>query len=89
MLMLSIRPENYKGAATLRLHRELYRRFAALPGVESVTTFDDVPLGGANVTTNDLSSTASARGFSRTWASPCSPGERWTSGTRSSGGRWR
>jgi predicted permease len=55
MLMLGIRPENYKGAAALRLHRELYQRFTALPGVESVTTFDDVPLGGANVTTDEFS----------------------------------
>ena len=42
MLMLGIRPDNYKGPAALRLHRELYQRLAALPGVESVTTFDDV-----------------------------------------------
>ena len=55
MLMLGIRPDNYKGPAALRLHRELYQRFTALPGVESVTTFDDAPLGGANVTTNDFS----------------------------------
>jgi predicted permease len=55
MLMLDIRPDNYKGPATLRLHRELYQRFSDLPGVESVTTFDDVPLGGANVTTNEFS----------------------------------
>jgi predicted permease len=55
MLMLAIRPENYKGPAALRLHRELYQRFAALPGVQSVTTFDDVPLGGVNVTTDEFS----------------------------------
>src|SRR6185295_15832628 len=30
-------------------------RFSALPGVEAVTTFDDTPLGGANVTTDDFS----------------------------------
>jgi predicted permease len=55
LLMLSIRPDQYEDAAALRLHRELYQRFAALPGVESVTTFDDVPLGGANVTTIEFS----------------------------------
>jgi predicted permease len=55
LLMLSIRADNYKGPAALRLHRELHQRFTALPGVESVTTFEDVPLGGANVTTNDFS----------------------------------
>jgi predicted permease len=55
LLVLSIRPDNYEDRAAARLHQELYRRFASLPGVESVTTFDDVPLGGANVTTNDFS----------------------------------
>jgi predicted permease len=54
-LVLGIRPDNYKGAAELRLHRELYQRFTTLPGVESVTTFDDVPLGGVNVTTDEFS----------------------------------
>jgi hypothetical protein len=53
--VLSIRPDNDKGPAALRLRRELYQCFKSLTGVESVTTFDDVPLGGANVTTNDLS----------------------------------
>jgi predicted permease len=55
LLVLSIRPDNYQGAAALRLHRELYQRLTSLPGVEAVTTFEDVPLGGANVTTNDFS----------------------------------
>lgn len=55
LLMLSIQSDNYKGPAALRLHRELYQRFTALPGVDAVTTFADVPLGGANVTTNDFS----------------------------------
>jgi predicted permease len=55
LLVLSLNSDRYKGAAALRLHRELYRRFAALPGVESVTTFGDVPLGGASITTNDFS----------------------------------
>jgi len=55
LLMLSIRPDNYAGDAALRLHRELYRRFTALPGVEAVTTFEDAPLAGANVTTNAFS----------------------------------
>jgi predicted permease len=55
LLVLSFRSDNYKGPAGLRLHRELYQRFTALPGVESVTTFGDVPLGGANVTTDDFS----------------------------------
>ena len=55
LLVLSIRRDNYKGPAALRLHRELYQRFTALPGVQAVTTFEDVPLGGANVTTDDFS----------------------------------
>jgi predicted permease len=55
LLMLSIRPDNYEGPAAQRLHQDLYQRLTSLPGVEAVTTFDDVPLGGANVTTNDFS----------------------------------
>jgi predicted permease len=55
LLLLSISRDNYKGPAALRLHRELDRRLMALPGVESVTTFADVPLGGTNVTTNEFS----------------------------------
>jgi predicted permease len=55
LLMLSFSADHYKGPAAVRLHRELHQRLTALPGVEAVSTFADVPLGGANVTTNDFS----------------------------------
>jgi predicted permease len=55
LLMLSVETGNYQGDARIRLQRELYARLSTLPGVALVTTFDDVPLGGANVTTKDFS----------------------------------
>jgi predicted permease len=55
LLMLSFSADHYKGPAALRLHRELHQRLMALPGVVAVSSFADVPLGGANVTTNDFS----------------------------------
>jgi predicted permease len=55
LLLLSFSADHYTGPAALRLHRELQQRLTALPGVKAVSTFGDVPLGGANVTTNDFS----------------------------------
>src|SRR5262249_32029589 len=51
----SIRADNYKGQSALSLHREILRRLAAIPGVETVTTFMDAPLGGSSITTNNFS----------------------------------
>ncbi len=55
VLLLTIRPDHYKGAAALSLHRDLLHRLAAIPGVEAVTTFLDAPLGGPSVTTKGFS----------------------------------
>jgi hypothetical protein len=36
VLLLTIRPDNYKGQSALSLHREILHRLAAIPGVEVV-----------------------------------------------------
>jgi predicted permease len=48
VLLLSVRPgaAGYRGAKARALYDELYTRFSALPGVESVTLTMDTPLGG-------------------------------------------
>lgn len=74
LLALSIRADSYKGAAALRLHRELHQRFSALPGVTSVGTFADVPLAGVNVTTNDFSINHVGPGFFETMGIPLMAG---------------
>jgi predicted permease len=53
VLLMSIRPatSGYDGPRGARLYGELYRRFSALPGVQSVTLSMDTPLGGVSYTT--------------------------------------
>jgi len=70
LLVLSMRLDKYQGPAAIRLHQELYQRFTALPGVESVTTFSDLPLGGVNVTTNDFSINTVGERFFETMGIP-------------------
>ena len=63
VLLLTIRPDNYKGQSALSLHREILRRLAAIPGVEVVTTFMDAPLGGSSITTKGFSINLVGPGF--------------------------
>jgi predicted permease len=63
VLLLTIRPDNYKGQSALSLHREILHRLTAIPGVEVVTTFMDAPLGGSSVTTKDFSINYVGPGF--------------------------
>jgi predicted permease len=53
VLLMSIRPSlsSYKEEQAFQLYDELYRRFSALPGVQSVTLSMDTPLGGISMTT--------------------------------------
>jgi predicted permease len=52
VLLMSIRTatSGYDGPRTGILYGDLYRRFSALPGVESVTLSMDTPLGGVSYT---------------------------------------
>jgi predicted permease len=63
VLLLTIRPDNYKGQSALSLHREILHRLAAIPGVQAVTTFMDAPLGGSSITTNGFSINLVGPGF--------------------------
>ena len=48
VLLMSIRPElrGYSGSRAAQPYQDLYQRFSALPGVQSVTLSMDTPLGG-------------------------------------------
>ncbi len=52
VLLMSIRPpiSGYDGPRASQLYGELYQRFSALPGVQSVTLSMDTPLGGVSYT---------------------------------------
>ncbi len=52
VLLMSIRPgiSGYQGPRAANLYGDLYRRFSALPGVQSVTLSMDTPLGGVSYT---------------------------------------
>ena len=63
VLLMTIRPDNYKGQSALILHREILHRLAAIPGVEAVTTFMDAPLGGSSITTRGFSINQVGPGF--------------------------
>ena len=63
VLLLTIRPDNYKGQSALSLHREILHRLAAIPGVQVVTTFMDAPLGGPSITTQGFSINHVGPGF--------------------------
>ena len=70
VLLLTIRPDNYKGQSALSLHREILHRLAAIPGVEVVTTFMDAPLGGSSITTKGFSINQVGPGFFETMGIP-------------------
>jgi len=70
VLLLTIRPDNYKGQSALSLHREILHRLGAIPGVEVVTTFMDAPLGGSSITTNNFSINQIGPGFFETMGIP-------------------
>jgi predicted permease len=70
VLLLTIRPDNYKGQSALTLHREILHRLTAIPGVEVVTTFMDPPLGGSSVTTKGFSINYVGPGFFETMGIP-------------------
>jgi len=70
VLLLTIRPDNYKGQSAVSLHREILHRLAAIPGVEVVTTFTDAPLGGSSVTTKGFSINYVGPGFFETMGIP-------------------
>jgi predicted permease len=63
VLLMTIRPDNYKGQSALSLHREILHRLAAIPGVQVVTTFMDAPLGGSSITTKGFSINQVGPGF--------------------------
>jgi predicted permease len=63
VLLLGIRADSYKGPAALTLHREILRRLSAIPGVQAVTTYNDLPLGGSSITTNGFSINDVGPGF--------------------------
>jgi len=52
VLLMSIRPatSGYDAPRTVQLYGDLYQRFSALPGVQSVTLSMDTPLGGVSYT---------------------------------------
>jgi len=70
VLLLTIRPDNYKGQSALSLHREILHRLAAIPGVEVATSFMDAPLGGSSITTNGFSINQVGPGFFETMGIP-------------------
>jgi hypothetical protein len=70
VLLLTIRPDNYKGQSAVSLHREILRRLSAIPGVEVVTTFMDAPLGGSSITTKGFSINYVGPGFFETMGIP-------------------
>ena len=63
VLLMTIRPDNYKGQSAVSLHREILDRLAAIPGVQVVTTFMDAPLGGSSITTKGFSINQVGPGF--------------------------
>ena len=78
LLMLSIRADKYKGQAARRLDAELRARLMGIPGVESVATFQDAPLTGANVTLRDFSINDVSAGFFETFGIPLVAGRTLT-----------
>jgi predicted permease len=78
VLLLTIRPDNYKGQSALSLHREILHRLAAIPGVEVVTTFMDAPLGGSSITTKGFSINQVGPGFFQSMGIPLLAGRALT-----------
>ena len=78
VLLLTIRPDNYKGQSALALHREILRRLGAVPGVEMVTTFMDPPLGGSSITMKNFSINQVGPGFFETMGIPLLAGRALT-----------
>jgi predicted permease len=70
VLLLTIRPDNYKGQSALSLHRDILHRLAVIPAVEVVTTFMDAPLGGSSITTKGFSINQVGPGFFETMGIP-------------------
>jgi predicted permease len=78
LVLLSVRADKYRGPAALRVHTELRTRLAALPGVERVASFQDIPLGGANITTQYFSINDVGPGFFETLGIPLVAGRALT-----------
>jgi len=78
VLLLTIRPDNYKGQSAVSLHREILHRLAAIPGVEVVTSFMDAPLGGSSITTRFFSINEVGPGFFETMGIPLLAGRALT-----------
>ncbi len=78
VLLLTIRPDNYKGQSAVNLHREILHRLAAIPGVEVVTSFMDAPLGGSSITTRNFSINQVGPGFFETMGIPLLAGRALT-----------